>query len=110
MVTSCIGKKTLDCLMITRNWYHPIRAIFNREWKVIRDWIGFALLRIKGSLAAFPPKDEKLKPIANWSLAFSRASDWLDVFNLSCHWLLGMFAFVLIDLSEYFGFGFAQLN
>ena len=45
--------------------------------KVIRDCIGFALLRsvigLENSRHPLNQSDAKLKPIATWSLAFSRA-------------------------------------
>ena len=54
-----------------------IRAIFNRVSKVIRDCIGFALLRsvigLENLRQPLNQSDTKLKPIATWSLAFSRA-------------------------------------
>ena len=68
--------------------------------KVIRHCIGFALLRSvigqENSSHFLNQSDAKLKPIAIWSLAFSRDSGRLHVFNLSSHWLLVMLTFVLI--------------
>ena len=53
------------------------RAIFNRVSKVIRDSISFALLRsvigLENSQQSLSQSDVKLKPIATWSLTFSRA-------------------------------------
>ena len=53
------------------------RAIFNCVSKVIRDCIGFALLRsvigLKKSRHPLNQSDAKVKPILTWSLAFSRA-------------------------------------
>lgn len=48
--------------------------------------------------------DTKLKPIASWSVAFSRAWISLRVFTLSFHCLLLIFSFHLIGLCDYFGF------
>ena len=48
----------------------------------------------------------KLKPIAPWSLAFSRATGRLHAFTSSCHWLPLIISFTLIGLCDYFGFGF----
>ena len=53
------------------------RAIFNLVLKVIRDCIGFALLcsvsGLENSRHLLSQSDTKLKPIATWLLAFSRA-------------------------------------
>ena len=82
------------------------RAIFNWVSKVIRDCIGFALLRfntvigLENSRHPLNQSDAKVKPIATWSLAFSRA--W-GRFPLK-------FSFVLIGRCDYFGFGFTTLN
>ena len=82
--------------------------------KVIRDCIGFALLRsvigIEISRHTVSQSDSKLKPIVTWSLAFSRASGRLHVFALSSYWLLVIFTFVLIDRCDDFGFDFTTLN
>ena len=82
--------------------------------KLIWDCIGFALLRsvsgLQNSCHPLNQSDPKLKPIASWSLTFYRASGWLHVFTLSSHWLLVIFAFVLIGRCDYFGFGFTTLN
>ena len=52
-------------------------AIFNGVSKVIRDFIGFGSLCIviglENSRHPLSQSDAKLKPIAIWSLAFSRA-------------------------------------
>ena len=59
---------------------------------VIRDCIGFALLRsvigLENSRHPLNQSDAKVKPIATWSLAFSRAWDRLRVFTLSSHWFV----------------------
>ena len=47
----------------------------------------------------------KLKPIAPWSLAFSRATGRLHAFTSSCHWLPLIISFTLIGRCDYFGFG-----
>ena len=90
------------------------RAIFNWVSKVIRDCIGFALLRsvigLENSRHPLNQSDAKLKPIATWSLAFSRAWDRLGVFTLIYHWFVVIFVFVLIGRCDYFGFGFSTLN
>ena len=82
--------------------------------KVIRDCIGFALLRsvigLENSRHPLNQSNTKLKPFATWSLAFSRASGRLHVFTLSSHWLLVIFTFVLIGRCDYFRFGFKTLN
>ena len=53
------------------------RVIFNWVSKVIRDCIGFALLcsviGLENSRHLLNQSDTKLKPIATWLLAFSRA-------------------------------------
>ena len=63
--------------------------------KVIRDCIGFALLRsvigLENSRHLLNQSDAKLKPIA---------------FTLNSHWLLVIFPFVLIGRCDDFGFGF----
>ena len=92
-----------------------VRAIFNWVSKVIRDCIGFTLLRsvigLEISRHFFDQSDAKLKPIATWSLAFSRALRRLLVFALSSHWLLGIFPlFWLHGCCDNFGFGFTTLN
>ena len=48
----------------------------------------------------------KLKPIAPWSLAFSRATGRLHAFTSSCHWLPLIISFTLIGRCDYFSFGF----
>ena len=58
---------------------------------------GFALLRFVIGL--------KLKPIATWSHAFSRASGSLLVFALSFPWLFEIFLLAMISLCDCFGFG-----
>ena len=65
------------------------RAIFSWVSKVIRDYIGFALLRsvigLENSRHPLNQSDAKLKPIATWSLAFPRTWGRLPVFTLSSH-------------------------
>ena len=82
--------------------------------KVIRDCIGFALLRsvigLENSRHPLNQSDAKLKPIATWSVAFSRASGSLHVLTLSSDWFLVIFTFVPIGHCDYFGFGFTTLN
>ena len=92
----------------------PIRAIFNWVSKVIRDCIGFALLRSvigqENSRHPLSQSDAKVKPIATWLLAFSRASGPLHVLTLLSDWSVMTFIFVLIGRWDYFGFGFTTLN
>ena len=66
--------------MLNMRWLESqcaVRAIFNRVSKVIQDCIGFALLRsvigLENSRHFLNQSGAKLKPIATWSLAFSRA-------------------------------------
>lgn len=49
-----------------------------------------------------PPIRFQTKPIATWSLEFSRACSRLDVFTLSPHWLV-IFTFALIGRCDFFG-------
>ena len=92
------------------------RAIFNWVSKVIRDCIGYALLRsvigLEISRHPLNQSDAKVKPIATWSLAFSRAWDRLPLFILSSHWSPSeiFLCSVLIGRYDYFGFGFTTLN
>ena len=78
--------------------------------KVIRDYIGFALLRsvigLENSRHPLNQSDAKLKPIATLLLVFSRASGQLHVFvfTLSSYWLLVMLTVVLNGRFDYFGF------
>ena len=82
--------------------------------KVIRDCIGFALLRsvigLENSRHPLNQSDAKVKPTVTWLLTFSRASGRLPVFTLSSHWLPLKFSFVLIGRYDYFGFAFTTLN
>ena len=56
-------------------WF--LRTIFNWMSTVIRDFIGFALLRSvigpENSLHYLNQSEQKLKPVTTWSRAFSRA-------------------------------------
>lgn len=76
----------------------------------IRDCIGFALLNcfigLENSRHPLSKLDAKLKPIATWSLEFSRAPGRLRAFTSSCHWLPLIISVVLIGRCDYFGFGF----
>ena len=82
--------------------------------KVIRDCIGFALLCVviglENSCHPLSQSDAKLKKIATWSLAFSRAPGRLHAFTSSSHWLLLIVSLVLIGRCDYFGFGFLTFN
>ena len=82
--------------------------------KVIRDCIGFALLcpvsGLENSRHLLNQSDTKLKPIATWLLAFSRALGWLHAFTSISHWLPLIFSFLLICRCDHFGFGFTTLN
>ena len=70
---------------------------------------GFALLRfvigLENSHHSLHQSDSKLKPIATWSHAFSRASGSLLVFALSFPWLFEIFLLAMISLCDCFGFG-----
>ena len=79
---------------------------------LIRDCIGLALLRsvigLDNPRHPLRQSDAKLKLIATWSLAFSRASDRLHVLTLS--WLVPCdIYFALIGRCGCFGFGFTAL-
>ena len=82
--------------------------------KVQGDCVGFALLRsvigLKNARHLLNQSDAKLKPIATWSLAFSRAWGRLHVFTLTSHWLLVMSTLLLIGRCNDFGFDFTTLN
>ena len=52
------------------------------------------------------PIKVKPKPIVTYSHAFSRAWHGRHVFASSSDWLIGLFTTVVIDQSNYFGFGF----
>ena len=66
------------------------RAIFTQVWKVIRDRIGFVLLRSvigpENSRHSLRQWDAKFEPISTWSPAFSRVLGSLVVFTLNSHW------------------------
>ena len=66
------------------------RAIFTQVWKVIRDRIGFALLRYvigpENSRHSLRQWDAKFEPISPWSPSFSRVLGSLVVFTLNSHW------------------------
>ena len=68
------------------------------------------VIRLENSRHPRSQSDAKLKAIATWSVAFSRAWGRLHVFTLSSHWLLVIFTFVLIGRCDYFDFGFTTLN
>ena len=56
---------------------------------VIQNYFGIGRVIGPKKLAPFANQsDSKLRPIATWSLAFSRASSSLLAFNLRSHWLL----------------------
>ena len=72
------------------------------------NWFCFTVL-FDWSRKLAPPSQPircKLKPIAPWSLAFSRATGRLHAFTSSCHWLPLIISFTLIGCCDYFGFGF----
>ena len=72
------------------------------------NWFCFTVL-FDWSRKLAPPSQPircKLKPIAPWSLAFSRATGRLHAFTSSCHWLPLIISFTLIGHCDYFGFGF----
>ena len=70
-------------------------AILNGVSKVNRNCFGFAFFRLVIGPEYYHyflnQSDSKLKPIATWSPAFSRALGSLLVFTLSSHWLLKYF-------------------
>ena len=71
------------------------------------NWFCFTVL-FDWSRKLAPPSQPircKLKPIAPWSLAFSRATGRLHAFTSSCHWLPLIISFTLIGRYDYFGFG-----
>ena len=55
----------------------------------------------KLALSTQPIKCKMLKPVATWSLAFSRALGSLPALNLSFHWLVIMSTFVLTGRCGY---------
>ena len=72
------------------------------------NWFCFTVL-FDWSRKLAPPSQPircKQKPIAPWSLAFSRATGRLDAFTSSCHWLPLIISFTLIGRCDYFSFGF----
>ena len=75
--------------------------------KVIRDCIGFTLIRtvigLENSRHPLKQSDAKLLKANHRRLAFSRASGQLHVFTLSSHWLLVMLTFGLVGRCDYFG-------
>ena len=76
------------------------------------NWFCFTVL-FDWSRKLAPPSQPircKLKPIAPWSLAFSRATGRLHAFTSSCHWLPLIISFTLIGRCDYFGFWFSTLN
>ena len=54
--------------------------------------------------------DAKLKPIVTWSLAASRALDYLFCLTLSFSWCLKIISFLLIALRYNFCFGLMTLH
>ena len=71
------------------------------------NWFCFTVL-FDWSRKLAPPSQPircKLKPIAPWSLAFSRATGRLHAFTSSCHWHPLVISFTLIGRCDYFGFG-----
>ena len=84
-----------------------IRAVFNRVSKVIPQLLWFCI----ATLCDFLDQSEvKPKPIVIYSHAFSRAWHGRHVFALSSDWFIGLFTTVVIDQSNYFGFGFTTLK
>ena len=91
--------------------------VFNARWASTArtvlallglNWFCFTVL-FDWSRKLAPPSQPircKLKPIAPWSLAFSRATGRLHAFTSSCHWLPLIISFTLIGRCDYFGFGF----
>ena len=84
------------------------RAILSVESNPGLNWICFTVL-FDWPRKLAPPSQPircKLKPIALWSLAFSRATGRLHAFTSSCHWLPLIISFTLIGRCDHFGFGF----
>ena len=92
-------------------YHRQDRATFCWASKVILDCFAFALLRSvigsensRHSLSTNHQSDAKLKSIATWSPASSRALGNLFVFNMSCHCgLRRFFIFLLICRCDHFG-------
>lgn len=89
----------------------PIRAVFNWVSTVIRNCIGFALLRPvigpRNPRHLRDQSDAKLKSVTTWSHAFFRSLGSSVVSSLSSHLAFeGFFSFPLISCCEYFGYGF----
>ena len=85
-------------------------SILNVESNPGLNWLCFTVL-FDWPRKLAPPSQPircKLKPIAPWSLAFSRATGRLHAFTSSCHWLPLIISFTLIGRCDYFGFGFRQ--
>ena len=56
------------------------------------------------------PTRSKTKTNRDLPAAFSRAWRWLHVFASSSDWSVGLYAFVVIGQSDYFGFACTTLN
>ena len=83
---------------------------------VIRDCVGFALLRsvigLENSRSTISTTDidPKLKPTTTSSHSLSRALSSLLVFTLNLISCERYFSYLLIGLGNNFGFGFTKLN
>ena len=76
-------------------------------------WFSLTFFSVIGPENSHHPlnqSDAKLKPIATWKFAFSRALTNLLFFTLSSYWLMIMKVFVLIGPRGHFGFGFSTLH
>ena len=91
-----------------------LERFFEWVYKDIQDHFGFtqpcSVIGPENSHHPLNQSDAKLKTIATWSPAFSRALSSLLVFTLSSHWPMITWTFVLIGRSDYFGFSCWSLN
>ena len=85
---TCKTSKEVEWLSIM--WRH----IFPLCWNRSRQPVSYPVFLLS-----------MLKPIAPWSLAFSRATGRLHAFTSSCHWLPLIISFTRIGRCDYFGFG-----
>ena len=99
------------CIMLGNVFYaRPTYLRYSWERMLVNPLsIGFALLRFvigpENSHHSVHQSNSKLKPIATWSHAFSRASGSLLVFALSFHWFFEIILLAMIGLCDCFGFG-----
>ena len=86
------------------------RAVFKWLSKVI-TWLRLLRLVVglKDSRQFFNQWESKPKPIAPCTRDFSRASSELQVIATNSDWFMALFVPVVIDQSDYFGFGFSTV-